>query len=68
MSSSSLSTAALRGGSGAAALAFPLPFPLPCPLSDFAGCDDPGGRMRSETRVPLEEAHGVPRRGGIVLV
>ena len=69
MSSSSLRTAVLRGGSGAAALP-PLPFPLPFPwpFSDFADCDGPEGRIRSETRDPREEIHGVPRRGGIVSV
>jgi hypothetical protein len=68
MSSSSLRTAALRGGEGATALALPLPLPLPCPRSDFAGCDVPEGRMRSEGSVPRGETHGVPRRGGIGLV
>lgn len=46
--SSSLRTAALRGGgSGVAAFAFPFTF------SDFVGWGDPeGGRMRSERREP----------------
>jgi len=60
-SSSSLRTAALWGGLGvAAAFAFPFPF------SDFAGCDKPGGRIRSDGRDP-REVHAVPRlgRGGI---
>jgi hypothetical protein len=60
-SSSSLRTAALRGGgSGVAALAFPFPFPF----SDFVGWGDAGGGMRSERREP-RVAHAVPRRGGI---
>jgi hypothetical protein len=68
MSSSSLRTAALRGGEGATALALPLPFPFRGPRSDVTGCDVPEGRMRSEGSVPRGETHGVPRRGGIVLI
>lgn len=67
ISSSSLRTAVLVGGSGGAALP-PLPFPFPFPFSDFAGCGDLEGRIRSEGRDPREDIHGVPRRGGMVLV
>src|SRR6266851_2746950 len=44
-----------RFGSGM--IAYALPFPFPWPLSDFAGCDGPEGRMRSERRIPRGETH-----------
>jgi hypothetical protein len=45
---------------GSDMIAFALPFPFPWPPSDFADCDGPEGRMRSERRVPRGETHGVP--------